>query len=122
MKPLSAREQFERERARLQERLQERGNRNLKRFLSVDHACYQDGALNAGTKELLGLVASLVLRCDDCISYHVIQSYKAGFSAEEIMEALEVALVVGGSIVIPHARRATALLDELEEAHESDSV
>lgn len=107
---------FNAERARLQQRLQERAGRNLKRFLSVDHACYQDGALPARQKELLGLTASLVLRCDDCVRFHLLNAHAGGWSAEEIMEAVEVAVVVGGSIVIPHARRAVAQLDELESA------
>lgn len=111
---MSLRQAFELERAPLQARLQERGGRNLKRVLSCDHACYQDGALPAREKELMGLVASMVLRCDDCIRYHLIHCHDAGYGAEQLMEALEVALVVGGSIVIPHARRAVALLDELE--------
>ncbi len=111
---MSLRQAFEEERAPLQARLQERGGRNLKRVLSCDHACYQDGALSAREKELLGLVASAVLRCDDCIRYHLIHCHDAGYGADQLMEALEVALVVGGSIVIPHARRAVALLDELE--------
>jgi ribonuclease HI len=119
---MSLRDAFEQERAGLQERLQARANRNLKRFLSVDHACYQDGALPARQKELLGLTASAVLRCDDCIRYHLIRCHELGYSAEELMEALEVALVVGGSIVIPHARRAVALLDELEEAGSNKST
>jgi AhpD family alkylhydroperoxidase len=113
---MGLRDEFERERAGLQERLQARGNRNIKRYLSCDHACYQDGALAARDKELLGLTASAVLRCDDCIRYHLIRCHDLGFTADQLMEALEVALVVGGSIVIPHARRAVALLDELEEA------
>lgn len=113
---MNLRKAFEEERIPLQARLQERGGRNVKRFLSCDHACYQDGALAAREKELLGLTASAVLRCDDCIRYHLINCHDRGYSAEQLMEALEVALVVGGSIVIPHARRAVALLDELEAA------
>lgn len=107
---------FNVERARLQQRLQERASRNLKRFLSVDHACYQDGALPARQKELLGLTASLVLRCDDCVKFHLIAAHRAGWTADQLMEAIEVAIVVGGSIVIPHARRAVEVLDELEAA------
>lgn len=108
------RERFEEERSRLQERLQARANRNLKRFLSVDHACCREGVLPARQKELLSLTASLVLRCDDCIRFHLIHCHEAGWSDSELMEAVEVAVVVGGSVVIPHARRAVALLDELE--------
>lgn len=82
-----------------------------KRFFSLDHQTYQDGALAGRTKELLGLTASAVLRCDDCIGYHVDQCVRAGYTDEEIWEALDVALVVGGSIVIPHLRRAIEFLD-----------
>jgi len=113
---MTQRKAFEEQRAAQQERLQARANRNIKRLLSCDHACYQDGALPAREKELLGLTASLALRCDDCIRYHVIRCHDLGYSAEQLMEALEVAMVVGGSITIPHARRAVALLDELEAA------
>lgn len=83
-----------------------------KRFFSLDHQTYQDGALPLKTKELLGLVASMVLRCDDCIAYHIDQCVKAGVSDEELWEAFDVALIVGGSIVIPHMRRAVEFLDE----------
>ena len=85
----------------------------IKRFFSLDSQTYRDGALPASTKELLGLVASLVLRCDDCILYHTIQCHKAGFTTEQFSEACTVALVVGGSIVIPHLRRAVARWQEL---------
>ncbi len=83
-----------------------------KRFFSLDHQTYSDGELPVKTKELLGLVASAVLRCDDCIAYHVDQCVKLGFSDEEIWEAMDVALIVGGSIVIPHMRRAVEFLDQ----------
>jgi AhpD family alkylhydroperoxidase len=86
-----------------------------KRFFSLDSQSYQDGALPARTKELLGLVASMVLRCDDCIAYHVDQCVKAGISDEELWETFDIALIVGGSIVIPHLRRAVEFLDEARE-------
>jgi AhpD family alkylhydroperoxidase len=87
------------------------GSLVTKRFFSLDSQTYQDGALAAKTKELLGLVASAVLRCDDCIAYHVDQCVKAGVTDEELWEAFDVALIVGGSIVIPHLRRAVEFLD-----------
>ncbi|MFG0328014.1 MAG: carboxymuconolactone decarboxylase family protein [Phycisphaerales bacterium JB037] len=90
------------------------GTLNTKRFFNLDGRVYEDGALDAKTKELLGLVASMVLRCDDCISYHVAQCKEAGISREEFFETFSVALVVGGSIVIPHLRRAVDFLDQLE--------
>jgi len=83
----------------------------IKRFFTLDTRCYEDGALDAKTKEGLGLVASAVLRCDDCIAYHVDRCVEHGWTDEELMEAFEVALIVGGSIVIPHLRRAVDFLD-----------
>ncbi len=86
----------------------------INRFFNLDTRTYEDGALDAKTKELLGLVASMVLRCDDCITHHVVQCREEGVTREEFFEAFSVALVVGGSIVIPHLRRAVARLEELE--------
>ena len=83
-----------------------------KRFFRLDGQAYEDGALPAKTKELLGLATSMVLRCDDCVAYHIDQCVKAGVSDEELWEAMDVALIVGGSIVIPHLRRAVEFLDE----------
>jgi len=86
-----------------------------KRFFNLDTRCYEDGALSAKTKEMLGLSASLVLRCDDCIAYHVIRCRELGVTEAEIREIFDVGLIVGGSIIIPHLRRAVELLDELRE-------
>src|SRR5713101_3132635 len=86
----------------------------MKRFFALDHQAYQDGALEGKTKELLGLVASAVLRCDDCITYHLVQCGEAGWKREEVIDALNVALIVGGSIVIPHVRRAFARMHEID--------
>jgi AhpD family alkylhydroperoxidase len=83
-----------------------------KRFFGLDGKTYEDGRLPARTKELLGLVASMVLRCDDCVAYHIDQAVSAGVSDEELWETFDVALIVGGSIVIPHLRRAVEFLDE----------
>ena len=107
------REKFERERERLNQLLLRDANLPIKRFLALDSDAYADGALPRRTKELLGLVASLVLRCDDCISYHLIQAKEAELSKDEVVEALAVGLVVGGSIIIPHLRRAFELVEEL---------
>jgi AhpD family alkylhydroperoxidase len=85
----------------------------IKRFFSLDTQTYRAGALDARTKELLGLVASMVLRCDDCITYHLVQCRQEGVTDEQFYEAFSVALVVGGSIVVPHLRRAVARLQEL---------
>ena len=100
-------------RTRLNENVDKADNFLVKRFYNIDHNTYLEGALPAKTKELMGLVASSVLRCDDCIHYHVIQSYRLGASRPEQEESINVALVVGGSIVVPHLRRAYELLSEL---------
>jgi AhpD family alkylhydroperoxidase len=102
---------FRASRATANERIFEIGHLGINRFFSLDSACYRDGALPGTTKELLGLVASLVLRCDDCVTYHIDQCVAAGWSDDEIVDALNVGLVVGGSIVIPHVRRAIEMLD-----------
>lgn len=104
---------FEQSRSAMNERIFELGHLGINRFFSLDSACYRDGALDGRTKELLGLVASLVLRCDDCVDYHLIQCVEAGWSDEELHDVLNVGLVVGGSIVIPHLRHAVASLDAL---------
>lgn len=101
-------------RKRMNERILAEPNQVVRRFFALDTQTYQAGALDVKTKELLGLVASMVLRCDDCISYHVAQCREAGVSREEMFEAFSVGLVVGGSIVIPHMRRAVDFLDRLE--------
>jgi AhpD family alkylhydroperoxidase len=106
-------DEFESDRRQANERILSGENRVIKRFFRLDGETYEDGALPAKTKELLGLVASLVLRCDDCITYHVIQCVKCGVTVPEFEEAFSVALVVGGSIVIPHLRRAYARMDEV---------
>ncbi|MEZ4388240.1 MAG: carboxymuconolactone decarboxylase family protein [Candidatus Krumholzibacteriia bacterium] len=106
-------EDFRRYRERMNERLLAAGTVNTKRFFNLDTASYRDGALDARTKELLGLVASLVLRCDDCIAYHVIRALEEGADEAMLGETLDIGLVVGGSIVIPHLRRARELMDEV---------
>jgi AhpD family alkylhydroperoxidase len=112
--------EFREFRERMNQRILEGDNLEIKRFFALDDRCYQEGALPARTKELLGLVASLVLRCDDCISYHMVRAVEERLTDDEIMETLAVGLVVGGSIVIPHLRRAVATLDELRaESRES---
>jgi len=102
-------------RQRMNERILAEPNQVVRRFFALDTQTYQAGALDVKTKELLGLVASMVLRCDDCISYHVAQCKEAGVTREEFFETFSVGLVVGGSIVIPHLRRAVDFLDQLEQ-------
>jgi AhpD family alkylhydroperoxidase len=103
-------------RVRMNERILSEDNQVVRRFFALDTQTYKDGALPLKTKELLGLVASMVLRCDDCISYHIAQCKEAGVNRDEFFETFSVALVVGGSIVIPHLRRGVDFLDQLEGA------
>ncbi|GIV98126.1 MAG: alkyl hydroperoxide reductase AhpD [Herpetosiphonaceae bacterium] len=104
-------DEFRAYRERMNERIASLKHLGINRFFNLDTAAYRDGALDAKTKELLGLVASMVLRCNDCIDYHIIQCIEAGWSDEELVDALNVALVVGGSIVIPHLRHAVETMD-----------
>lgn len=106
-------EGFRRFRERMNERILEAGNLEIKRFFALDTRCYEPGALDVRTKELLGLVASMVLRCDDCVTYHLVRCKEEGVSDAELFETFNVGLVVGGSIVIPHLRRAVDMLDRL---------
>lgn len=101
-------------RERMNARILEAGNLDIKRFFALDSRAYEPGALPVKTKELLGLVASLVLRCDDCITYHIIRCREEGTTRDEFFEAFNVGLVLGGSITIPHLRRAVDTLDEVE--------
>ncbi len=105
--------EFQKERLELNELIMKRSGKNIKRFFNIDTQVYVEGALSKKTKELLGLVASLVLRCDDCITYHLIQCYENGVNDKELEEALAIALVVGGSITIPHLRRAFKIWEDL---------
>jgi AhpD family alkylhydroperoxidase len=100
-------------RQKMNERILESGNLEIKRFFALDKNTYKPGALTVETKELLGLVASLVLRCNDCVTYHLLRCVELGLSDEQLYEVLNVGLVVGGSIVIPHMRQAVAMLDEI---------
>ena len=106
-------EEFRRFRERMNGEILGEGNLVVNRFFALDGRAYEAGALDVKTKELLGLVASLVLRCDDCITYHVVRSREEGVSRAEFFETLSVGLVVGGSITIPHLRRAVARWSEL---------
>jgi AhpD family alkylhydroperoxidase len=106
-------DEFQAYRQRMNKRILEANHLGIKRFFNLDTNAYKDGALPGNTKELLGLVASAVLRCNDCIDYHLIQCVEAGYSDEELYEALNIALLVGGSIVIPHLRHAFETIDLL---------
>ncbi len=106
-------DEFRAYRTHMNERILGADHLGIKRFFNLDTKAYEDGALSGRIKELLGLATSAVLRCNDCIDYHLIQCVEAGFSDEELYEALNVALVVGGSIVIPHLRHAFETVDLL---------
>jgi len=108
-------EEFNTYRSKMNDRIMDTANTNMKRFFALDTTSYADGALNIKTKEMLGLVASMVLRCDDCIKYHLGKCHEAGVNTEEINEIFMIANLVGGSIVIPHYRRAVEYWDELCE-------
>ncbi len=106
-------DEFRSYRKQMNRRILGAGHLGINRFFNLDTKAYEDGALPAKTKELLGLVASAVLRCNDCIDYHLDQCVAAGCTNDELYEALNVALVVGGSIVIPHLRHAFDTIDLL---------
>jgi AhpD family alkylhydroperoxidase len=108
-------DEFKKYRERMNSRILSSRNLGIKRFFALDNQAYEKGALDVKTKELLGLVASMVFRCDDCISYHVIRCVQESVSDEQFFEALNVALIVGGSITIPHIRRAVETLDQCRE-------
>ncbi len=111
--PMSSVQDFNDYRQRMNDVILSQDNKVIKRFFSLDNQTYEEGALSEMTKELLGLVASMVLRCDDCIKYHLGRCHDLGVTKEQIYEASSVALVVGGSIFIPHLRRAAEYWEEL---------
>jgi AhpD family alkylhydroperoxidase len=111
---------FQEFRTELNDKILARGTTVTKRFFTLDTKAYEEGALNLKTKELLGLSASMVLRCDDCIAYHIDQCVQAGATDEELFETFDIALIVGGSIVIPHLRRAVEFLDECRAHADSE--
>ena len=108
-------QEFREQRSEANEKIFDLDHLGIKRFFNLDTNTYKDGALPAQTKELLGLVASTVLRCNDCIDFHLEQCAKTGFTKDEIVDALNIALVVGGSIIIPHLRHAVETLEILEQ-------
>lgn len=109
-------QEFNDYRAAMNDRILAQDNKVLKRFFNLDTNAYQDGALDKKTKELLGLVASMVLRCDDCIRYHLGKCFDLDVTREEVFEVFSIANLVGGSICIPHTRRAVEYWDALEKA------
>ena len=111
-------EEFNHYRTMMNEKIMEADNKVIKRLFNLDTNAYAEGALETKTKELLGLACSMVLRCDDCVKYHLGKCYTLGFSIEEIYEAFAIANLVGGTIVIPHLRRAVEYWEELEKQEE----
>lgn len=109
-------EEFNSYREKMNERLLSNDNLVIKRFFNLDTNTYADGILDVKTKEMLGLVSSAVLRCDDCIKYHLGKCFEVGIKRDEMLEIMQVALIVGGSITIPHIRRAYEYWEELEKA------
>ena len=109
-------DEFNDYRKRMNDVILSHDNKVIKRFFSLDNQAYEDGALSEVTKELLGLVASMVLRCDDCVRYHLGRCYELGVTKDQIYESSSVALIVGGSIFIPHMRRAAEYWEELEKS------
>lgn len=107
--------EFNEYRSKMNEKLLADNNKIVKRIFNLDTNAYAEGALDVKTKELLGLVASTVLRCDDCVKYHLENCHKEGISKEEMMEAMGIATLVGGTIVIPHLRRAYEFWEALED-------
>lgn len=108
-------QEFNDYRSKMNDRIAAEKNLNINRFFSLDTTSYAEGALDVKTKEMLGLVASMVLRCDDCIKYHLGKCREAGLNNAEVWEVFMIANLVGGSIVIPHFRRAVEYWDELQE-------
>ncbi len=106
-------EEFQEYRSKMNEKILSSDNKVMKRIYSVDTLAYQEGALNIKTKEMLGLVSSMVLRCDDCIKYHLEKCFEQGTTTEELFEVFSIANLVGGTIVIPHTRRAVEYWEEL---------
>jgi len=107
-------EEFNAYRAKMNKKMLEDNNKIVKRIFNLDTNAFLEGSLPKKTKELLGLGNSLVLRCDDCVRYHLEECYKIGFSKEEVVEAMSVSLLIGGTIVIPHLRRAYEYWEALE--------
>ena len=108
-------EEFNEYRSKMNERILAEDNKVIKRFFNLDTNTYAEGELDVKTKEMIGLACSMVLRCDDCIKYHLGKSYEAGVSRKEVFEVFSIAMVIGGSIVIPHLRRAVEYWEELEK-------
>ena len=113
--------EFKKYRTEMNDKILNSGFRDFKKFFALDNKAYIDGALNAKTKELMGLVASMVLRCDDCILYHIDRAIQEGVKRQEFYETFNIALIVGGSIVIPHLRYAFEQMEDLIDDKEKEN-
>jgi AhpD family alkylhydroperoxidase len=114
-------EEFNSYRQKMNERIMSADNLVLKRLFNLDTNTYAEGALNVKVKEMIGLAASMVLRCDDCVKYHLQKCYENGVSREEVFEVFAISNIVGGTIVIPHLRRAVEFWEELESTKNNHS-
>jgi AhpD family alkylhydroperoxidase len=113
-------EEFNDYRSKMNERILAEDNKVIKRFFNLDTNTYAEGEIDVRTKEMIGLACSMVLRCDDCIKYHLGKSFEAGVGRKEVFEVFSIAMVIGGSIVIPHLRRAVEYWEELEKEANTD--
>jgi AhpD family alkylhydroperoxidase len=113
-------EEFNDYRSKMNERILAEDNKVIKRFFNLDTNTYAEGEIDVKTKEMIGLACSMVLRCDDCIKYHLAKSFEAGVGRKEVFEVFSIAMVIGGSIVVPHLRRAVEYWEELENEANTD--
>jgi AhpD family alkylhydroperoxidase len=113
-------EEFNDYRSKMNERILAEDNKVIKRFFNLDTNTYAEGEIDVRTKEMIGLACSMVLRCDDCIKYHLGKSFEAGVGRKEVFEVFSIAMVIGGSIVVPHLRRAVEYWEELENEANTD--
>ena len=113
-------EEFNDYRSKMNERIMAEDNLVIKRFFNLDTNTYAEGELDVKTKEIIGLACSMVLRCDDCIKYHLGKSFEAGVGRKEVFEVFSIAMIIEGSIVIPHLRRAVEYWEELEKQGETN--
>ena len=114
--------EFNAYRSKMNEKLLEDNNKIIRRMFNLDTNAYREGVLSKKTKELLGLGNSLVLRCDDCVKYHLEECFKLKLSKEEVVEAMSISLLIGGTIVIPHLRRAFEYWEDLEATEDEQSI
>lgn len=113
-------EEFNEYRAKMNEKILAEDNKVLKRFFNLDTNAFSEGAVDSKSKEMIGLACSMVLRCDDCVKYHLTKCHEAGLTKEQVFEVFSIATLIGGSIVIPHLRRAVDFFESLDDESNSD--